>query len=223
MRLHSRWYASRGNRRCFAHVREARWGPGVLARLRPWLRPAGRPVKRALARVTLWRLRWVYLREDIDGVAAELRTLRTGHAEGLRRFGARVAKDAMVVGPLSIVNAKTDFGNLSIGKGTHIGSEVFVDLAERVVVESGATISMRTMIITHFDAGRSALAERFPRRTGPVRIGRDAYVGAGCIVLHGVTVGEGALVGAGVVVTEDVPAGAILTREGLRAQKDRRP
>jgi maltose O-acetyltransferase len=187
-----------------------------LATVRPLLRPVGRPAKRALDSLTMARLRWVYLRDDIDGVQSALRTMRTGHAQALRRFGAKVADDALVVGPLSVVNARKDFGNLSIGARTHIGSEVFFDLADRVTVEDGATLSMRVVVISHFDAGRSALAERYKRREGPVVIGRDAYIGAGAIILHGVTIGAGALVGAGVVVRKDVPAGAILTLDGLR-------
>lgn len=189
-----------------------------LAAVRPLLRPIGRPAKRALDSFTIARLRWVFLRDDIDGVQSALRTMRTGHAPALRRFGASIAPDALVVGPLSVVNASENFRNLTIGARTHIGSEVFIDLAERITIEDGATISMRTMLISHFDAGRSALAQRYQRREGPVVIGRDAYIGAGAIILHGVTIGEGALVGAGVVVRNDVPAHAILTLEGLRVR-----
>ncbi len=44
----------------------------------------------------------------------------------------------------------------------------------------------------------------------PVRIGTGAYLGAGCIVLPGVTVGAGAYLGEGSVVTKDVPARAVV-------------
>ena len=162
------------------------------------------------------QLRWEYLRHDIDGVAMRLRSLTAGHADALRQFGARVGADAMVVGPISIVNARKDFGNLAIGKRTHIGSEVFFDLAERITVEDGATISMRAVIITHFDAGRSTLAESRGRQEGPVVIGANAYIGAAAVILHGVTIGEGALVAAGAVVSKDVPPGAVVTKPGIR-------
>lgn len=194
---------------------------GWLARLRPRLRRAGKPVKRALDAGTAARLRALYLREDIDGIAGELRTMRRGHAAVLRQFGAQVAEDAMIVGPISIVNASRDFGQLRIGARTHVGSEVLIDLADTVTIEEGATISMRTLIITHFDVGRSGIAERFPRRQGPVVIGRDAYIGAGATILHGVTIGAGAVVGAGMVVSEDVPEATALTRNGLRAYRER--
>jgi acetyltransferase-like isoleucine patch superfamily enzyme len=43
-----------------------------------------------------------------------------------------------------------------------------------------------------------------------VTIGRDVWVGAGCVILPGVTIGDGAVVAAGSVVTKDVPAGAVV-------------
>jgi acetyltransferase-like isoleucine patch superfamily enzyme len=42
--------------------------------------------------------------------------------------------------------------------------------------------------------------------TKPVKICRGAWLGAGVILLPGVTIGENAVVGAGAVVTRDVPA-----------------
>ena len=44
----------------------------------------------------------------------------------------------------------------------------------------------------------------------PVRICDDAWIGAGAMVLRGVTVGEGGVVAAGAVVTKDVPAFSIV-------------
>lgn len=44
----------------------------------------------------------------------------------------------------------------------------------------------------------------------PVRIERGAYLGAGSVVLPGVTVGAGAYVGEGAVVTRDVPARSVV-------------
>jgi acetyltransferase-like isoleucine patch superfamily enzyme len=42
--------------------------------------------------------------------------------------------------------------------------------------------------------------------TGPIHIGRGAWIAAGATVLQGVTVGEDAVVAAGAVVMRDVPA-----------------
>ena len=39
----------------------------------------------------------------------------------------------------------------------------------------------------------------------PTVIGDDAWVGAGCVIMAGVTIGTGAIVAAGAVVTKDIP------------------
>lgn len=41
----------------------------------------------------------------------------------------------------------------------------------------------------------------------PVEIGSDVWVGAGALILPGVTVGSASVIGAGSVVTRDIPAG----------------
>lgn len=46
-------------------------------------------------------------------------------------------------------------------------------------------------------------------RVSPVRIGDNVFVGAGAMILKGVTIGENAVIGAGSVVTSDVPADTI--------------
>ncbi len=189
-------------------------GTNGLANIRPLLRPVGRPLNRFFFNWTRLRLRWIYLREDIDGVQGELRRMRSGHAAALRQFGASVSEDARIVGPISIVNASRDFSNLTIGAKTHIGSEVFIDLADRVTIEEGATISMRTMFITHLDVGRGPLAAERPRLVGAVTVGEGAFIGTRTVILHGVTIGAKAMVAAGAVVTKDVPPGAIVNREG---------
>jgi acetyltransferase-like isoleucine patch superfamily enzyme len=190
------------------------------ARLRPLLRPLGRPVNRALTGARLAYLRWVYLKEDIDGIEAELRRMRKDHARALRQFGAEIDADCTIVGPISIVNARRDFSNLAVGALAHVGSEVFIDLAERVTIETGATVSMRACIITHLDVGRGPLAGRMPRQASPVTIGAGAFVGTGAIILHGVTIGAEAIVPAGAVVRRDVPPGTLYSGRGRGAGGD---
>jgi len=49
-----------------------------------------------------------------------------------------------------------------------------------------------------------------PHTKGSVTIGSDVWLGAGCVILSGVTVGHGAVVGCRAVVTRDVPDYAIV-------------
>ena len=61
------------------------------------------------------------------------------------------------------------------------------------------------MIFTHGDVGERFLACFIKRKEGPVILKRGCWIGAGAVILSGITVGEGAVVGAGAVVTHDVP------------------
>jgi len=45
--------------------------------------------------------------------------------------------------------------------------------------------------------------------TRPVTIGNNVWLGAGAIVLPGVTIGDGSVIGAGSVVTKDVPSNVL--------------
>ena len=52
---------------------------------------------------------------------------------------------------------------------------------------------------------------------GRVKIGPKALVGAGAVILRGLTIGEKAIIGAGAVVTKDVPPGEMVI--GIPAKK----
>lgn len=124
----------------------------------------------------------------------------------LRKNGATISNDCDIESPLIFHNCK-DYKNLIIGNNCHIGKNAFLDLKAPVVIEDAVTISMCTIILTHFDAGKSPLKEHgFPDLNGKVLFKKGCYIGANAIILHGVTIGECVVVGAGAVVTKDVSA-----------------
>ena len=128
----------------------------------------------------------------------------------LEAMGARVHPSAYVETHLLIHNAQPDYRHLRIGADCYIGKDCFFDLVAPVTIEENVTVAMRVTILTHFDPGRSAAREFWPRSSAPVTLGRGAYIGAGAIILPGVTVHPGGMVAAGAVVTEDVPAGTLV-------------
>ena len=52
-------------------------------------------------------------------------------------------------------------------------------------------------------------------------VGREVWVGAGCVLLPGVSIGDGAVVAAGTIVHRDVPAGCLVA--GVPARVIRTP
>ena len=183
--------------------------PNVAA-VRSKLAPALRPVRERMAWWGRGRRRARFLRDGIEGIAAELRDTPNQHVAILREFGANVGKDVSIHGPIYIVNAGSDFSRLTIGDRVHVGAAVLIDLADAVEIEDEATLSMRSSIVTHIDVGPGPLREKRPRQQAPVRIGRGAYLGIGASVLHGVTIGAQATVGAHALVDRDVAPGATI-------------
>lgn len=92
-----------------------------------------------------------------------------------------------------------DGADVRIGDGTAIAPRVQfltaghpVDAAERVVHDT--------------ETGKAAGAWCINK---PITVGKNCWIGAGTIILGGVSIGDGATIGAGSVVTRDVPAGVV--------------
>ena len=43
----------------------------------------------------------------------------------------------------------------------------------------------------------------------PVRVGNNVWIGAGAVILPGITIGENSVIGAGSIVTKDIPANVV--------------
>ncbi len=110
--------------------------------------------------------------------------------------------------------------NCIIGKGVYIDFDVAignnVKIQNGVYVYHGVTVQDSVflgpgVILTNDNQPRainpdSSLKSDADWKVSPILIQRGASVGAGAIVLPGVTVGTFAMIGAGSVVTRDVPA-----------------
>ncbi len=116
---------------------------------------------------------------------------------------------------------------IKIGRGTYgVRRNTFHGLSPEVPVEFGNFCSVATDVRIVCLAGHPTdLPSTYPFRTlmfhpergnqdavcrGPVRIGHDVWIGAGALILDGVTIGSGAVVAAGAVVTRDVEPYAIV-------------
>jgi len=115
-----------------------------------------------------------------------------------------------------------DYGfNIRLGAGVFLNFNcVILDVVE-------VTIGDRTQIgpgvqILAADHPRDPEARASGLEFGrPVHIGSNVWIGAGAIILPGVSIGDDALIGAGSIVTRDVPAGATAFGNPARVQVSR--
>ena len=54
----------------------------------------------------------------------------------------------------------------------------------------------------------------------PVHIGKNCWLGAGVIVMPGVTIGDNTVIGAGSVVTKDIPSGVVAVGNPCRVLRE---
>lgn len=98
----------------------------------------------------------------------------------------------------------------TVGKNAMIGEDLIVgqagdDFTDRLFIGERVGISPRVTLLLETGPSKSRLRKIYRGRRGKIVIKDDAWIGAGSIILPGVTIGEGAVVGAGAVVTKDVP------------------
>ena len=100
----------------------------------------------------------------------------------------------------------------NLAKNIHIGKNVTIMpyfkcmSAGQVYMEDDVRIALNVKVITN----NHDFYDRDILTVEDVRIGKNAWIGAGATILPGVTIGENAIVGAGSVVTKDVEANTIV-------------
>ena len=101
------------------------------------------------------------------------------------------------------------------GKNVHLGKNVYFNFNATLVDDTHIYIGDCTMLgpnVVIATAGHPILPELREKALQynlPVHIGRNCWLGAGVIVLPGVTIGDNTVIGAGSVVTKDIPANVV--------------
>lgn len=98
------------------------------------------------------------------------------------------------------------------GAHVHFGNNVYANFNLTMVDDTHIYVGDHTMLgpnVTIAAAGHPILPEL--RRQGyqynmPVHIGKNCWIGAGVVIVPGVTIGDDVVIGAGSVVTKDIPS-----------------
>lgn len=144
-------------------------------------------------------------------------------AELLREMLAEVGEDCYIETPL--------FANWG-GKHVHFGKCVYGNFNLTLVDDTHIYVGDYTMMgpnVTIATAGHPILPELREQQyqyNAPVHIGKCCWIGAGAIILPGVTIGDNVVVGAGSVVTKELPSNVVAVGNPCRVlrpvgQRDR--
>lgn len=112
------------------------------------------------------------------------------------------------------------------GRHCHWGKHIYANFNLTMVDDTGIYVGDNTMFgpnVVLATAGHPILPEL--REKGcqynvPIHIGKNCWLGAGVIVLPGVTIGDNTVVGAGSVVTKDLPANVVAVGNPCRVLRE---
>ena len=112
------------------------------------------------------------------------------------------------------------------GRHVTLGDNVYANFNLTLVDDVAITIGSNVMIAPNVviaTAGHPILPEL--RREAaqfnlPVVIGDNVWIGAGALIMPGITIGDDTVIGAGSVVTRDIPAGVIAVGSPCRVVRE---
>ena len=138
----------------------------------------------------------------------------------------------MAIDPLAFVHPEADVGvgtrvwqfaavlpGARVGRDCNLNAHTLVEggavLGDRVTLKSGVYVWSGVRLEDDVFCGPNATftndkhprSRHHPEYFPQTVVRRGASIGAGAVILPGLTIGEGAMIGAGAVVTKDVPAG----------------
>ena len=148
---------------------------------------------------------------------------RTRPSEGgrrtelLRQMFAEIGEGCYIEPPLH-----ANFG----GHHVHFGKFVYANYNLTLVDDTHIYVGDQTMLgpnVVLATAGHPIdpeLRGQGLQYNMPVRIGKNCWLGAGVIVLPGVTIGDNVVIGAGSVVTKDIPSNVVAVGNPCRVMRE---
>ncbi len=98
--------------------------------------------------------------------------------------------------------------SVTVGKGSQILHnsllQIEVKIGNHVIVNSSASVDHECIISDYVHLGPNSTL------CGNVKVGEGTLIGAGAVILPGVSIGKWCVIGGGCVVRKDVPDGAVV-------------
>ena len=134
----------------------------------------------------------------------------------LKEMFAEIGERCYIEPPL-----RTNFG----GKHVHFGNDVYANFNLTLVDDTHIYVGDNTMFAPNVIVATAAhpilpeLRVQGLQYNMPVHIGKNCWIGAGAIILPGVTIGDNTVIGAGSVVTRDIPANVVAVGNPCRVMR----
>lgn len=110
-----------------------------------------------------------------------------------------------------------DYGsNIEVGEKVYLNFDCVVLDVCRVIIGNNVLFAPKVQILTATHPVDWKTRAKWLEMGKPVTIGSDVWVGAGALILPGVTIGDRSVIGAGAVVVKDVPSDTVVAGNPAR-------
>lgn len=112
------------------------------------------------------------------------------------------------------------------GRHVHFGKNIYANFNLTLVDDTHIYVGDYTMFgpnVTVATAGHPiepSLREKAYQYNAPVKIGENCWIGAGVIIVPGITIGDNVVIGAGSVVTKDIPSNVVAVGNPCRVLRE---
>ena len=112
------------------------------------------------------------------------------------------------------------------GKHVHMGNNVYANFGLTCVDDADIYIGDKVMfgpnvvIATANHPINAELREKAYQYNKEVHIGNNVWIGAGAVIVPGVTIGDNSVIGAGSIVTKDIPANVVAVGNPCRVLRE---
>lgn len=128
------------------------------------------------------------------------RSVMLNHCCVSAKSGSIILNRNIYVMPNTALEA-TDSGEIDIDNSVFINRNCVISAKKHIFIGEGTTIGPGTLIYDH----DHDVKNRGHFISQEVNIGKNVWIGGGCIVLKGVTIGDNSVIAAGTIVTSDIP------------------
>ena len=110
--------------------------------------------------------------------------------------------------------------NMRVGKNFYANFNLTVVDDAGIYIGDSVMIAPNVIIATGTHPVCPELREQVYQYNLPIHIGSRVWIGAGAIILPGVTIGDDSVIGAGSVVTKDIPSGVVAVGNPCRVLRE---
>lgn len=137
--------------------------------------------------------------------------------EMLREMFAEIGDDCYIEPPFH-----SNFG----GEHVHFDNHIYANFGLTLVDDTHIYVGDNTMFGPHVTVATAGhpidptLRAKEYQYNMPIHIGKNCWIGAGSLILPGVTIGDNTVIGAGSVVTKDIPSSVVAVGNPCRVMRD---